>query len=92
MTQAHGLGNPAPPTSGLAIASLVLSIVWVSILGVIFGHIALRQIQRGEASGNGLAVAGLVVGYVGVAGHLLWFVPLMVAVVAGAAAGGAAAG
>ena len=89
MTQGHGLGSPAPPTSGLAIASLVLSILWVSILGVIFGHIALRQINRGEASGNGLAVAGLVVGYVGLAGHLLWFVPLVVAVVAGAAAGGA---
>jgi Domain of unknown function (DUF4190) len=59
-----------PPTNGLAIASLVLGIIWLywigSILAVIFGHIALRQTrQRGEG-GRGLAIAGLTLGWIGV--------------------------
>jgi hypothetical protein len=59
----------APPTNGLAIAALVLGIVWVywvgSILAVIFGHIALSQIRRTGQGGRGMAVAGLVLGYIG---------------------------
>ena len=66
-------GYRAGRTSGLAIASLVLGIVWVfwlgSILAVIFGHIALSQIKRsmGVLTGRGMAIAGLVLGYVGLA-------------------------
>ena len=60
-------------TNGMAIASLALSLVWVygitSILGVIFGHVARRQIKRGgdEQGGTGLALAGLIIGYLGLA-------------------------
>ena len=59
-------------TSGLAIASLVLGIVWVywigSILAVIFGHVALSQTKRDpNLRGRGMAIAGLVLGYVGIA-------------------------
>jgi hypothetical protein len=32
---------------------------------VIFGHIALHNIRRTHASGRGLAIAGLILGYVG---------------------------
>jgi len=56
-------------TDGLAIASLVLGIVWLggigSILAVIFGHIARRRIRRTGQSGRGLALAGLILGYIG---------------------------
>src|SRR5205823_14978879 len=60
-------------TSGLAIASMVLGIVWVfwvgSLLAVIFGHVALSQIKRsvGTLGGRGMAIAGLVLGYLGLA-------------------------
>jgi hypothetical protein len=63
--------RPAAPTNGLAVAALVLGIVWLywvgSILAVVFGHVALHQIKRadGRQSGGGLAVAGLALGYVG---------------------------
>ena len=65
---------PAPRTNPLAIASLVLGILWLwwvgSILAVIFGHIALSQIKKrpaGESdSGRGIAIAGVVLGWVGV--------------------------
>jgi fatty acid desaturase len=59
----------APPTNGLAIAALVLGILWLwwvgSILAVVFGHIALSQIRQRGQGGHGMAVAGLVLGYIG---------------------------
>lgn len=57
-------------TSGKAIASLILSIVWAyglgSILGIIFGHIARSEIKKsnGKLTGGGLALAGLIIGYI----------------------------
>ena len=68
-------------TSGLAIASMVLGIVWIywigSILAVIFGHIALSQAKKDPTlRGKGMAVAGLVLGYVGIG---LLVVTIMVA-------------
>ncbi len=58
----------SPPTNGLAIASLVAGVCWMwwigSVLAVVFGHVALRQIARTGQSGRGLAVTGLVLGYI----------------------------
>jgi threonine/homoserine/homoserine lactone efflux protein len=77
-----------PPYDGLAIASFVLGLVWLgwlgSILAVIFGHVALRNIRRTRASGQGLAIAGLILGYLGVATRAL----VILFAVIGAAAGG----
>lgn len=62
------------PTSGLAITSLICGLLQVlccglgSLLAVIFGHIALGQTRRGERAGAGLAIAGLVLGYLGLLG------------------------
>ena len=61
-----------PRTNGLAVAAMVLGIVWVywigSILAVIFGHVAIAQIRGsgGTQRGKGMAIAGLVLGYVGI--------------------------
>ncbi|MEV3949830.1 DUF4190 domain-containing protein [Streptomyces halstedii] len=52
---------PAPPVSGLAIASLVLSLVCLAPLGLVFGIIALVRIPRRGERGKGLAVAGIAV-------------------------------
>lgn len=72
---APGYAGPMlPATSGWAIASLICSIAgWLGfwfvghLLGVIFGHLALREIaaSEGRIEGRGLATAGLVVGYIG---------------------------
>lgn len=59
--------GPMPPsTNPWAIASLICSIVGVSLLGVIFGDIALSEIKRsnGWQVGHGMALAGLIVGFV----------------------------
>lgn len=59
-------------TNGLAIASMVLGILWVywvgSILALVFGYVARRQIRDsgGRESGHGMAVAGIVLGWVGI--------------------------
>jgi len=58
-------------TSGKAIASLVCGIISVFplfIIAVILGHISLSEIKKsaGRLKGEGLAIAGLVLGYLGV--------------------------
>ena len=64
---------PAAPTNRLAVASLVCALaVFVlplptSILAIVFGHIARGQIRRTGERGDGLARAGLVLGWAGVA-------------------------
>jgi hypothetical protein len=69
-----------PSVNGLAVGSFVLSLLWLfgvgSVLAVIFGHVALRQIKRsqGRQSGRGLAVAGLIIGYVGFLPPILFYV------------------
>ena len=75
--RADGPYAPAPPpqvkTNSLAIASFVLGIVWVywigSILALVFGYVALRQIRQahGWQQGRGFAIAGVVLGWIGVA-------------------------
>jgi hypothetical protein len=63
----------APETSGWAIFSFVCGVLFIilplSIVAVIFGHLSLSEIRRsaGRLKGKGLAITGLVLGYVGVA-------------------------
>jgi hypothetical protein len=65
-------------TNGLAVASLIAGFFWLawfgSIVAVVFGHIALRQIKEsgGRETGSGYAIAGLVLGYMGVVTLLLF--------------------
>ena len=82
----QAMGYPAhpppatPKTSGKAIASLVLGLVWVygitSILAIIFAAIARKEIREsnGWVTGGGMATAGLVLGIVGVVGAVLFIV------------------
>ncbi|MGQ0743329.1 MAG: DUF4190 domain-containing protein [Acidimicrobiales bacterium] len=70
--------GPAPPTSrrtnGLAIASLVLGIVALTgllplaVVALVLGSRARRQIResRGAEEGEGMATAGVVLGWIGV--------------------------
>ncbi len=51
-------------TNTLAIVSLVLAF-FISLGAVICGHIALNQIKKTGENGRGLAIAGLVLGYLG---------------------------
>jgi hypothetical protein len=60
--------NPNPQqqvrgTNVMSILSLVFAFVF-SLLGIVFGHIAKKQIRRTGEGGSGLATAGLVLGYI----------------------------
>ncbi len=64
-------GIPARPrNNALAIASLVLGIIWIcglgSLLALILGIVALSQIKKSGASGRGLAIGGIVLGVLGI--------------------------
>ncbi|MFI5045389.1 MAG: DUF4190 domain-containing protein, partial [Acidimicrobiales bacterium] len=74
------------PTDGKAIASLVLGIVGymcfgplAHIPGVILGHLARRDIREsnGALGGDGLALAGLILSYVGIVLTVVMFVPFL---------------
>jgi type IV pilus assembly protein PilA len=62
-----------PPTSGKAIGSLIAGLFFfflpASIVAVVLGHLSLSEIRKsaGRLKGQGLATAGLVLGYMGVA-------------------------
>lgn len=77
---------PVARTNGLAVASLVLGIVSffcfgfifpVPLLAIVFGHLSLDRIARsgGAEKGRGLAIAGLVLGWI-------FIVPIMLAALA----------
>lgn len=74
-----GWAPPPPPaygpanhtaTNGLAVASLVCGILWIggllSVLALIFGIIALSQIRRQGGRGRGMAIAGTILGGLGI--------------------------
>ena len=83
-----------PPSSGMAIAAMILGIVglvlpcvglWMispicSILAVILGFMAKGKVQAGTGSGKGMAIAGIVCGFVGIAIGLLFVACLVLGV------------
>jgi Domain of unknown function (DUF4190)/Protein of unknown function (DUF2510) len=82
-TENRAPGTPvaaAPASNGKAIASLVLGILWLcsigSILALIFGYQAKNEIDAsgGAQGGRGMAVAGIVLGWIGVGFAILYLV------------------
>ncbi|MFF7717356.1 DUF4190 domain-containing protein [Streptomyces sp. NPDC087659] len=89
----YGAGGWAPPpANGMGIAALVLGIIAVvgfcmyglgivlGILALIFGFIGRARAQRGEANNGGMALAGIILGAIGIVvsaaflGFLIWAV------------------
>jgi hypothetical protein len=68
--------QPPKPTNGLAIGSMVTSIAGavflclygvggiVGLVGAILGHVAMRQIKANDQNGRGMALAGVIVGWI----------------------------
>lgn len=83
--------QPAPPTvrptSGLAVASLVSGLIGIAggcclfglpcILAVVLGHMATRETRTGERGGHGMAIAGLILGYLLVVPGILFAIQLV---------------
>lgn len=48
----------------LAILSLITALVGLTVVAIPLGHIAISQIKRFRQKGRGLAISGLIIGYV----------------------------
>ena len=70
-------GHPPPgypyvvvnPTNGMAVAALVCSLAGLvtcvsAPVGAVLGHVARRQIRERDESGDGMALAGVIVGWI----------------------------
>lgn len=74
-----GMPPGNPQTSGKAIGSLVCGILFfflpAAIVAVVLGHLSLSEIRQsaGRLAGRGMAIAGLVLGYLG-----LSFIPILI--------------
>lgn len=75
----------ARPTNGLAIAAMVTSLIGLATiclygvptlilgtLGAILGHVSRRRIRQTGEEGDGMALTGIIVGWVGTGLALLW--------------------
>ncbi|WP_166784637.1 MULTISPECIES: DUF4190 domain-containing protein [unclassified Cryobacterium] len=81
--QPYAPQGPSEKYNVLSIVSLVTSVLGISLVGIITGHIGLSQIGKTGEKGRGLAIAGLIVGYAGLAAQLLavvLLIPLMIAI------------
>jgi Domain of unknown function (DUF4190) len=71
LSQSRPVYTQQPTTNGLAVASLVFSLVWVfgvgSIVALFLGYPAIREIDQsgGRESGREIAVAAVVLGWIG---------------------------
>ncbi len=82
---------PAPRTNPLAIASMVVSICSVVFLicyglgaligavGAILGHVARRQLRERSEGGAGMALAGIIVGWIATVLGLVFLVVVVIA-------------
>lgn len=66
---------PAPRTNGAAVASLICGIlgcvpVITSLAAVILGVVGIKQSNKMQGSGKGLAIGGLILGIIGILGWI----------------------
>lgn len=80
----YGAYPPAAKTNTLAIVSLISAIVGfvlipfiASLVAVITGHMSLGQIKKTGEQGRGLALAGTIVGWVGIGFSVLGVILLL---------------
>ncbi|QNP70808.1 DUF1707 and DUF4190 domain-containing protein [Streptomyces roseirectus] len=74
---------PAPPTNGKAVGALVCGVLTTMTFGltgipaVILGHSARTEIQRTGEGGEGFAMAGIILGWLSIAGWAAFMLLMM---------------
>lgn len=66
--QAYGYAT-APPQNSMALVAMILAIVGIpsfitAPIGAILGHVAMKQIKESGESGEGMAKAGIIIGWI----------------------------
>ena len=79
-------------TNMAAVVSLIFGILWLfwlgSLVAVVCGHVARAQIKRSGEAGDGAAIAGLILGYLGLAVFVFWMLVVGAGVVGTASVSG----
>ena len=71
--RAVGFRPASSGTNSMAVVALIMGLT-IAPLGIIFGHVGLSQINRTGEGGRGLAIAGLILGYIGLAAWIVLIV------------------
>lgn len=94
-TASYGYGGTSARTNPLAIVSLVASLVGLfvipvigQIVGIVTGHISLKQIKATGERGRGMGLAGLLIGYISLGLGALLIIGFIILVAVGAGASG----
>lgn len=66
-------------TNGFAVTALILGLIGGTVLPIVFGHVALTQIGRSGERGRGMAIAGLILGYLSLAVVVVIIIVVVVA-------------
>jgi hypothetical protein len=53
--------------TAIAGVTVMATLFWCSIVGIVFGHLGMKAARQGRATNRGMSLAGLIVGYVGLA-------------------------
>ena len=77
------------PMNTLALVAFIGSF-FVGLVGIICGHISLKQIKRDGTRGRGFALAGTIIGYVATIGWIIGIIMLIVGSIAAAGLASAA--
>lgn len=59
-----------PRWNGMAIVAFVV-VFFASVVGLVLGYVALSQVKRTDERGRGLAIAAVILGWIGSVGALL---------------------
>jgi hypothetical protein len=85
------LPSPVPRTNGKAVGALVCGLLTVPTLGltgipaVVLGHTARAELRRTDEAGDGMALTGLVFGWLSIAG---WALLILLGLIAASASSG----
>jgi hypothetical protein len=76
----------APPNNSLALVSMILALVGLGCgitapVGAIMGHIARRQIRERGEGGDGMALTGIIVGWIVTTLYLIYIVFVIVMII-----------
>jgi hypothetical protein len=67
-----------------AIVALVTGVLGMAVIPIVFGHISLSQIKKTGEQGRGMAIAGLVLGYLALVAIVIIIVAAVALVVSAA--------